>query len=169
MAYVYEAFGEERTVTIRLWPPRSPGLSTCNFYLWGNLKAKVYSNNPHTIEKEHSECNCGNHTKLICKSCRKHVETCWVVYPSSWWTVSASPVKYWMFCTLFLIITMFHRARWLRGNVRDSHLGGPGFKSRCRPTWLSFFRGFPQSLRQMLGWIFITTIYLTIIHKIDKS
>ena len=29
--------------------------------------------------------------------------------------------------------------------------------------------GFPQSTRQMLGWIFITTIHLTIIHKIDKS
>ena len=28
------------------------------------------------------------------------------------------------------------------------------------------FRGFPQSSRQMLGWIFITTIHLTIIHQI---
>ena len=27
-----------------------------------------------------------------------------------------------------------------------------------------FFRGFPQSSRQMLGWIFITTIHFTIIH-----
>ena len=30
------------------------------------------------------------------------------------------------------------RARWLRGNARDSHSGGPGFKSRARPTWLRF-------------------------------
>ena len=28
------------------------------------------------------------------------------------------------------------------------------------------FRGFPQPSRQMLGWIFITTIYLTNIHQI---
>ena len=28
------------------------------------------------------------------------------------------------------------RARWLRGNARDSQSGGPGFKSRGRPTWL---------------------------------
>ena len=25
--------------------------SICDFYLWGNLKDKVYSNNPHTIEE----------------------------------------------------------------------------------------------------------------------
>ena len=25
------------------------------------------------------------------------------------------------------------------GNARDSHSGGPWFKSRCRPTWLGFF------------------------------
>ena len=61
------------------------------------------------------------------------------------------------------------RARWLRGNARDSHSGGLGFKSRCRPTWLRFFCGFPQSSRQMLGWIFITTIHLTIIHQIHIS
>jgi hypothetical protein len=24
---------------------------TCNFYLWGNLKYKVYKNNPHTLEE----------------------------------------------------------------------------------------------------------------------
>ena len=32
-----------------------------------------------------------------------------------------------------------------------------------------FFRGFTQSSRQMLGWIFITTIHLSIIHNIHKS
>ena len=32
-----------------------------------------------------------------------------------------------------------------------------------------FFRGFPQSTRQMLGWIFITTIHWTIIHQIHIS
>ena len=32
-----------------------------------------------------------------------------------------------------------------------------------------FVRGFPQSSRQMLCYIYITTIHLTIIHKIHKS
>ena len=70
---------------------------------------------------------------------------------------------------LYTITTQIYRARWLRGNARDSHSGGPGYKSLCRPTWLRFFRGFPQSSRQMLCWIFITTIHLAIIHQIHIS
>ncbi|CAK1601525.1 unnamed protein product [Parnassius mnemosyne] len=31
------------------WPPRSPDLSTPDFFLWGFLKNKVYSNKPRTI------------------------------------------------------------------------------------------------------------------------
>jgi hypothetical protein len=43
-----EAF-ENRLISRGLWPARSPDLNSCNFYLWGNLKDKVYSNNPHTL------------------------------------------------------------------------------------------------------------------------
>ena len=57
MSYVHEDFGEERTVSTGLWPPRSPNLPTCDFYLWGILKDKVYSDNPHTIE-ELKTCIC---------------------------------------------------------------------------------------------------------------
>ena len=32
------------------WPPRSPDLSPLDFFLWGYLKRKVYSNRPVTIE-----------------------------------------------------------------------------------------------------------------------
>lgn len=32
------------------WPPRSPDLSPPDFFLWGFLKDKVYSNNPKTIK-----------------------------------------------------------------------------------------------------------------------
>ena len=32
------------------WPPRSPDLTPPDFYLWGHLKARVYRNNPRTIE-----------------------------------------------------------------------------------------------------------------------
>jgi hypothetical protein len=38
-------FGD-RTVSRGLWPARSPDLTPCNFYLWGNLKDKVYRINP---------------------------------------------------------------------------------------------------------------------------
>lgn len=32
----------------RLWPPHSPDLDTCNFYLWGACYRRVYINNVHT-------------------------------------------------------------------------------------------------------------------------
>jgi hypothetical protein len=38
-----------------LWPPRSPDLSVCDFYLWGNLKGKVYRNTPRTAEALQNE------------------------------------------------------------------------------------------------------------------
>ncbi len=31
------------------WPPRSPDLNPCNYYLWGYLKARVYSPLPKTL------------------------------------------------------------------------------------------------------------------------
>ena len=31
------------------WPPYSPGLNPCDFFLWGCVKDKVYLNNPKTI------------------------------------------------------------------------------------------------------------------------
>jgi hypothetical protein len=51
MARDHEAFTEERTVSKGLWPPRSPDLSTCDFYLWGYMKGKVYETNPHTLDE----------------------------------------------------------------------------------------------------------------------
>jgi len=30
------------------WSLRSPDLSTCDFFLWGNLKSHVYTHKPHT-------------------------------------------------------------------------------------------------------------------------
>lgn len=32
------------------WPPRSPDLSPCDFFLWGYLKSRVYSDSPSTIQ-----------------------------------------------------------------------------------------------------------------------
>ena len=33
------------------WPPRSPDLSMCDFFLWGYLKEKVFRNRPHNVEE----------------------------------------------------------------------------------------------------------------------
>jgi hypothetical protein len=39
---VHDVFSEERTVSKNLWHPRSPDLTTCDFFLWGHLKSTVY-------------------------------------------------------------------------------------------------------------------------------
>ena len=31
------------------WPPHSPDLSTCDFFLLGYLKSRVYAHKPHTL------------------------------------------------------------------------------------------------------------------------
>jgi hypothetical protein len=39
MVAIREVF-EDRIIIRGLWPPRSPDLSFCDFYLWENLKGK---------------------------------------------------------------------------------------------------------------------------------
>jgi hypothetical protein len=41
---------EDRIISTGLWPPRSQDFSGCDFYLWGNLKGKVYRNTTCTAE-----------------------------------------------------------------------------------------------------------------------
>jgi hypothetical protein len=50
MVALHEVFGE-RVISRGLWPPRSPDLNPCDFYLWGTLKEKVYVNNQHSLEE----------------------------------------------------------------------------------------------------------------------
>ncbi|KAL4130614.1 hypothetical protein QTP88_008035 [Uroleucon formosanum] len=43
-----------RLVSLReniTWPPRSPDLSPCDYFLWGYLKAEVFKHQPRTIEE----------------------------------------------------------------------------------------------------------------------
>jgi hypothetical protein len=49
--YVLNNVSEDRLISHRLWPSRSPDLNPCDFYLCGNLNDKVYSNNPHTLDE----------------------------------------------------------------------------------------------------------------------
>lgn len=36
---------------IILWPPRSPDLNACDFFLWGHLKQKLYRTEMNDIEE----------------------------------------------------------------------------------------------------------------------
>ena len=53
MAAVRELFGTR--VVSRFgdipWPPRSPDLSVCEFFLWGYLKNRVYTTRPRTLDE----------------------------------------------------------------------------------------------------------------------
>jgi hypothetical protein len=48
---VHDIFSEEQTVSKNLWPPHSLDLTTCDYFLWGQLKCTVYESNPHTIQE----------------------------------------------------------------------------------------------------------------------
>ena len=48
---VHDMFTEERTISKGLYPPRSPDLLSCDFYLWRTLKQKVYANNHHNLDQ----------------------------------------------------------------------------------------------------------------------
>jgi hypothetical protein len=63
-----------------LWPPRSPDLNPCDFYLWGKLKSVVYANNPYDLEalkqniheaiKTFSNVNCSEFPEICLKEFR---------------------------------------------------------------------------------------------------
>jgi hypothetical protein len=42
MQHLEDVFDDEQIISQGLWLPHSPDLSICDFYLWGNLKRKVY-------------------------------------------------------------------------------------------------------------------------------
>jgi hypothetical protein len=45
----------DKIISTGFWPPRLLDLSVCDFYLWGNLKGKVYRNIPDTSEALQNE------------------------------------------------------------------------------------------------------------------
>jgi hypothetical protein len=46
---IRELMGRIELLARGCWPPRSPDLNPCDFYLWGKLDI-VYANNPHNLE-----------------------------------------------------------------------------------------------------------------------
>jgi hypothetical protein len=51
MSPALREFFDGRIMSSVLWPPRSPDLRPCAFYLWRSLKDKLYKTNPHTLEE----------------------------------------------------------------------------------------------------------------------
>jgi hypothetical protein len=49
MEALHEMFGE-KIISQGLRPSHSPDSTVRDFYMWGNLKQKVYSNNPRTLK-----------------------------------------------------------------------------------------------------------------------
>ena len=48
--WLKEKFGQ-KFIPKEMWPPRSPDLSPCDYYLWGYLRTKVYSPTPNNLEE----------------------------------------------------------------------------------------------------------------------
>jgi len=52
--FLHTHFTEERIISRHFknaWPPRSPDLNPCDFWLWGALKEEIYSTNPSTMDE----------------------------------------------------------------------------------------------------------------------
>jgi len=79
-----EIFGE-RVIALGWspeWAPRSPDLTPCDFYLWGEMKTKVYRDSPQDLNELRSaivrEFNLldQQHLKDACLSVKKRFEDC---------------------------------------------------------------------------------------------
>lgn len=62
--WLKDQFGD-KFLTTKQWPPRSPDLNPCDFFLWGYLKDKVYRKKYETIEELKEEIR--NEIKKISK------------------------------------------------------------------------------------------------------
>ena len=101
---VHDMFTEERTISKGLWPPRSPDLSSCDFYLWGTLKQKIYANNPHNLDQLKE-----NITNAIWRITREElqavsanvVKTCPEMHRCQWGALPASFIKLQVNKTIF--------------------------------------------------------------------
>jgi hypothetical protein len=77
-----QEFSGEHTVGRGLWPPQSPDLTPPDFFMWGFLKDRIYSNNPWSLEKlkhniEQTVANIGQETlRIVARNTLKRVDAC---------------------------------------------------------------------------------------------
>ena len=53
------------------WPPRSPDLTPCDFFLWGFIKSKVYSEQSATIEELKEKIKKAFQEHIMVQICRQ--------------------------------------------------------------------------------------------------
>jgi hypothetical protein len=61
----------KKFVNKKMWPPRSPDLNPCDFYLWGHLKLVVFNPLPKTLDD--LKANINREIKKISKDVLKSV------------------------------------------------------------------------------------------------
>ena len=83
MREIESIFLKDRIISKNLWPPRSPDLTSTDFFLWGLLKSKVYRNTPRTIEQlkdairqEIQTVNVDNLGKKVFQNLEKRIQVC---------------------------------------------------------------------------------------------
>ena len=75
-------FFGNKIISKNLWPPRSPDLTSPDFFLWGYLKDRVYKGNPHSLhelknEISHSIAEITPETlRKVSRNMRRRVELC---------------------------------------------------------------------------------------------
>ena len=76
-----EVFGHDRVIGLGHdveWPPRSPDLTPCDFFLWGYLKNKVFSSPPHDIgmlrQRIIAEFNALRHNPMFVAHAVRHMQ-----------------------------------------------------------------------------------------------
>lgn len=68
---VLRTFFDDRLISVGRWPPRSPDLNPCDFFLWGHLKDRVYCPAPRNLDE--LKANITREIKNISKTMLRNV------------------------------------------------------------------------------------------------
>jgi hypothetical protein len=77
-----QSFFDDRIISKNLWPPRSPDLTSPDFFLWGYLKERVYATRPRTLgdlkDNITNEINCIDNTMFqrTARNMERRVQLC---------------------------------------------------------------------------------------------
>ncbi|KAJ4450238.1 hypothetical protein ANN_01657 [Periplaneta americana] len=75
---IIASFFDDRIISRNLWPPRSPDLTTPDFFLWGYLKDRVYATRPQTLDDLKQEIQVIDNRVLqrVASNMERRVELC---------------------------------------------------------------------------------------------
>ena len=86
-----QSFFGDRVVSKGLWPPRSPDLTSPDYFLWGYLKRRVYQKNTNhrSLESKHHRRNSGNDSGRTGKNFPKYCAPGSILSGRKWWPLPA--------------------------------------------------------------------------------